>query len=180
MGDVDADGARRRPLADDDVEEEVLHRGIEDLLDLVVEAMYLVHEEDVARLEVGEDGGEVPSALDGGARGGVHLGPHLVCHDARERRLAEARGAREDHVVERLAAVARGLDEHAEVLPHALLADVLVERPRPERAVLVEVVGGELARDVTRARGAGGRGAGEEVLLARLPHHRPLPRRLRA
>ena len=58
---------RGRALADDDVEEEVLHRRIEHLLDLVVEAVDLVDEEDVALLEVREDGGEVARAGDGGA-----------------------------------------------------------------------------------------------------------------
>ena len=85
-------------------------------------------------------------------------------------------------MVERLAAIARGLDEYAEVLPHALLSDVLVEGARAERPVLVEVVGGKLARDVARPGGPahGGARVAEEVLLARLPHQRPLPRRRRA
>ena len=144
--------------------------------------MDLVDEQHVSRLEVGEDGREVPGALDGGAGGGVHLRAHLVGDDARERGLAQPRGAREDHMVERLSAVASRLDEHAQVLADALLADVLVERARAQRAVLVEVLGGELPRHVTRTHGAplGGARPGKEVLLARLPHHLPLPRRRRA
>jgi hypothetical protein len=53
-------------LPDHDVQEEVLHGGIENLLDLMVKTMDLVHEEHVTLLEVGEDGGEVSRALDGG------------------------------------------------------------------------------------------------------------------
>ena len=51
--------ARRRPLPDDDVELEVLHRRIEHLLDDAVQAVDLVDEEHVAALEVGEDRREV-------------------------------------------------------------------------------------------------------------------------
>ena len=142
----------------------------------MVEAVDLVHEEDVALLEVGEDRREVAGTLDGRAGGGVHLRAHLVGDDARERGLAQARGAREDHVVERLAAVARRLDEHAEVLAHTLLAYVLVEGARAQRAILVEVVHRKLTGDVSPGGALGG-GAGEEVLLACLPHHLPLPRR---
>ena len=47
---VDLHRARRRPRADDEVELEILHRGIEDLLDRRVEAMDLVDEQHVARL----------------------------------------------------------------------------------------------------------------------------------
>jgi MoxR-like ATPase len=38
----------------------------------------------------------------------MQVGTHLVCHDARERRLAEARRPAEDDVVKGLVAVARG------------------------------------------------------------------------
>ena len=56
---VDADRARRRPLADHQVELAVLHRRIEDLLDRRRQPVDLVDEQHVARLEVGEDRREV-------------------------------------------------------------------------------------------------------------------------
>ena len=58
-GQLDLDRARRRPLADDEVELVVLHGGIEDLLDRRVEPVDLVDEQDVAVLEVGQQRGEV-------------------------------------------------------------------------------------------------------------------------
>ena len=61
---VDAHRARRRPLADDEVELEVLHRRIEDLLDRRIEAVDLVDEQHVVRLQVGEQRGEVAGARD--------------------------------------------------------------------------------------------------------------------
>ena len=56
---ADLDRARRRALADDEVELEILERRIEDLLDGRRQAMDFVDEEDVALLEVGEERGEV-------------------------------------------------------------------------------------------------------------------------
>jgi hypothetical protein len=53
--------------------------------------------------------------------------PHLGRDDVRERRLAEPRWAEEEDVVEALAALAGGADEHPQVVEDLLLADVLVE-----------------------------------------------------
>ena len=58
---------RSRALADDDVEPEVLEGRVEDLLDRAIQPMDLVHEEDVAVLERGEDRGHVPFSLETGA-----------------------------------------------------------------------------------------------------------------
>ena len=65
---------------------------------------------------------------------------HLVREDVRERRLAEARRAAREDVIERLAAPPRGLDEDVEVVLVLRLADVVVEGPRPERPVEARVV----------------------------------------
>ena len=57
-----------------------------------------------------------------------------------ERRLAEPRRAVEQHVVERLAALLRGGDRDLEVLAHAILADVLVERARAQARFVLDVL----------------------------------------
>ena len=57
---VERQRSRRGALAEDDVEPEVLERRVEDLLDGAVEAVDLVDEEHVARLERGQDRGHVP------------------------------------------------------------------------------------------------------------------------
>ena len=126
---------RRRPLADDDVELEVLHRRIEHLLDDTVQAMDLVDEEHVAALEVGEDRGDVARPLEDRPRRAAQLHPHLLGDDVGERRLAETRGAGEQHVVEDVLARARGVDRDREVALHRRLSDVLGERRRTERDV---------------------------------------------
>ncbi len=78
--------------------------------------------------------------------------------DLGQRRLAEARGADEQHVVERLAPGARGLDEHAEVPARRFLAGEVGERQRANRGlgVVVALLGSDEAagrRRQTRVRG---------------------------
>ena len=114
---VDAHGARGRPLADDQVELEILHRRIEDLLDRRLQAVDLVDEQHVAGLQVGQDRGQVAGALDHRAGGGAEADAQLARDDLRQRGLAEAGRAVQQHVVQRLAAGARGGDEDGEVLP---------------------------------------------------------------
>ncbi len=124
------------PLADHDVDLVVLERGIEDLLDHRREAVDLVDEEDVVGLEVGEDGGEVAGALQHRPRGLLQVHAHLARDDVRERGLAEARRAEEEHVVERLLAVPRRGDEDLELLADLRLPDVLGELARAQRPFL--------------------------------------------
>ena len=106
---VDAHAARGRALADDEVELEILHRRIQDFLDRRLQAVDLVDEQHVARLQVGQDGGEVAGALDHRAGGGAEADAQLAGDDLGERGLAEAGRAVQQHVVQRLAPAAGGL-----------------------------------------------------------------------
>ena len=57
----------------------------------------------------------------------------LLADDVREARLAEARRADEENVVERVAARLRRGERDRELLLHALLADEVGEAARPQR-----------------------------------------------
>ena len=118
----------------------------------MVQAVYLVDEEDVTLLEVREYGRKVAGPLDRGSRSRVELRPHLVRHDACKRRLAQSRRTREDDVVKGLVSFLCRLNQDAEVLPHALLPAVVVQRLWSQSAVYVEVVRGELRCDRPGAR----------------------------
>ena len=93
-GQVEPDAAGGRALADEDVELEVLHGRIEDLLHRPVQPVDLVDEEDVALLEVGEQGGQVAGPDQHRPRGDPQPDAHLGGHDAGQRGLAQARAAR--------------------------------------------------------------------------------------
>ena len=129
------DRARRRPLADDEVELEILHRRIEDFLDRRVEAMDLVDEQHVAVFEIGEQRREIARLGDDRAGGGLEVDAQLARHDLRQRRLAEAGRAGEQHMVQRLAARLGRLDEDAQVLLGLGLADEFLQPLRPQMRV---------------------------------------------
>ena len=53
------------PFADDDIDGVVLHGGIKYLLHGAVQAVYLIHEQDVVLLQVRQERGQVTSLFDG-------------------------------------------------------------------------------------------------------------------
>src|SRR5439155_17197283 len=130
---VERQRARGRALPDDDVEAEVLERRVEDLLDRAVEPVDLVDEQDVALLDARQDGGHVALPLERRAGDGADADAERLADDVGEARLAEARRPREQDVVERLAALLRRRERDLELLLDPLLADEVVEPPRPER-----------------------------------------------
>ena len=133
---VDPHAARRRPLADDDVERAVLHRRIEHFLDHRIEPVDLVDEEYIVWLEIGQQRGKV-------ARLGDHPGP-LVARKPTPSSFATicARvvlprpGGPKNNTWSIASPAARGgLDEHAQILARGLLTDELGERFGPQRCV---------------------------------------------
>ena len=146
FGELDLDRARRRPLADDEVELKILHRGIEHLLHRRAEAMDFVDEQHVALFEIGQQRREIAGLGDHRTRSGAEADAEFARHDLRQRGLAEAGRADEQHVVERLAALARGLDEDREIVARLRLADELGQQLRAQRGV-ADIVGAALGRD---------------------------------
>src|SRR5690606_21087448 len=113
-------GARRRPLAQHDVDLELLHRGVEVLLSDAAQAVDLVDEQDVALLEgVREDRGQVAGLLDRWSRGHAYPHAHLVGDDVRQGGLAQTRRSVEEQVVEGLAPLARRLEVDRQLLLEA-------------------------------------------------------------
>ena len=89
---------------------------------------------------------EIAGPLEHGARRLAQIHAELVRDDVRERRLAEARRAEQQRVIERLAALPRGRDEDLHLRLDARLADVLGEPARPHGAVeRLVLLGGESA-----------------------------------
>ena len=95
----------------------------------------LLTEQDVVRLQVGQDRGEIARPLENRAGRLPQVDLHLVGDDMREGRLAEARRAEDQHVIERFAAVARRRHENVHLLPDARLADVFLRRAGPDGAI---------------------------------------------
>ena len=133
-----------RSLAEHHVQREVLHRGVQDLLDHVAQPVDLVDEQHVALAQAGEDGGEIPGTLDGGARCRADLRPHLGRHDVGEGRLAEAGRTVQQDVVDRLGAMLGGINQDRQVLLDARLPRELIEATRPDRGLEAALLLGDL------------------------------------
>ena len=127
MGQVQADGVGAGALPHDDVQGVVLHGGVQDLLHGAVQAVDLVHKEDVPLVEVGQKSRQITRLLDGGPGGDADAGPHLLGDDPGEGRFAETRRAVEQDVVQGLVPPLGRLNEDRELLPGPFLANVLRE-----------------------------------------------------
>jgi hypothetical protein len=92
----------------------------------------LVDEENVAVFQIGQQCGEIAGLGDDRTGGGAEIDAELLRHDLGERRLAEARRPDEKHVIERLAARFRRLDEDLEIGARRRLADEIVQRLRAQ------------------------------------------------
>ena len=82
-----------------------------------------------------------------GAGGLLKVHAQFVGDDGGQRRLAQSRRAVEQHVIERLAARAGGLDGYREVLFDLLLADELRQPPRAQLQLKRSVVLDDSGRD---------------------------------
>ena len=143
---IDADGARRGPLADHQIQHMVLHGGIEDFFHIGGQPVDLIDEQHVARFKVGQDRRQISGLGQHRPGGGAKVDPQLPGHDLGQRGLAQAGRPEQQHVIQRLTAVLRRLDEDAEVTLGLLLADELGHGLRPERLV-GRFEGGGFARD---------------------------------
>ena len=147
------------PVTDGDLEPIVLHRRVQVLLDDGLQAVDLVDEEDAALRQRREVRRERALVLDGGSADGAQGDVERVGDEVRQRRLADAGRAREEHVVERLAATLSGGHEDLQVVDDLGLPDVLVEAARAQRRVVLAERGVDEPRACRRAGGDGRDGA---------------------
>ncbi len=115
--------------------------------------MHLIDEQDVLLLEVGEDRGQVPRPLDGGARGHPDGDRHLMGDDVGQGGLAQPRRPIQQEMVQRLLPLEGGGDADAQVVLELLLADELLQPTRPQGSVQGHVVFLKLARSNPRRCG---------------------------
>ncbi len=94
--------------------------------------MDFVDEQHIARLQVGEQRGEIAGAFDDRTRRRAQVHAEFVGDDVRERGLAEAGRSENQHVIERFAASTRGFDVDRHLLAHGALADVFVQSLRAD------------------------------------------------
>ena len=129
-----------RALAHHEIDVEIFHRRIEHFFDRPRQPVDLVDEQHVAVLQVGEDRREVTRPFERGARRDVQFGADLVGDDVRQRRLAQPGRAGEEHVVGRMAPLARRAEDDRQASFEIGLADELGQRARPQADAIVGFV----------------------------------------
>ena len=97
--------------------------------------MDLIDEQHVARLQVGEDRRQIAGPLEHRTCALAQAHAELGRDDVRECRLAQPRRPEDQHVIERLAALASRADEDLQLRLDLLLADVILEAPRTDGAL---------------------------------------------
>jgi hypothetical protein len=116
-----------RALGDAHVHPEVLHRRVQELLEVGAQPVDFVDEEHVAAPQRGEQAHEIARTLEHRAARGADVHPHLAREEVRERRLAEAGRTEEEDVVEWLATLPGSVDGDLEVLLDGSLTHELRE-----------------------------------------------------
>ena len=101
--------------------------------------MDFVHEQHIAALQVGENGGEVAGAFQHRAGGLPQTHAHLVGHHVGQGGFAQAGRAEHQQVVEGFLALLGGLEVNLQLLAHGRLADVFVQVLRAQAGIRDEV-----------------------------------------
>ena len=130
-----SDRPGRGPFADDEIEFEILHRRVQNFFHRRVEPVNFVDEQNIAGLQVGQNRREVASLGNYRPRGRPKADPELTRHDLRQRRLSETGRPVQQGMVQRLATLARRLDENGQILSYRLLPDEIVESLRSQGKV---------------------------------------------
>ncbi len=101
--------------------------------------MNLVDEEHVVLAEARQDRREIARAFEHRTGGRANRHAEFLSDDVGERGFAEAGRSVEQHVIERLAALACGGYRYLQVGADTLLADVVVQRAGPEPRLVLDV-----------------------------------------
>ena len=100
MGQIQTDGVGGGAFADDDINGIVLHGGVQDLLHRAVQAVDLIHKENIILVQVGQQRRQIAGLFDGRAGSDADIDAHLGGDNARQRGLAQARRAVQQHVIQ--------------------------------------------------------------------------------
>lgn len=135
---INFDRARGRTLADDQIQLEILHGRIEDFLHRNGHAMDFIHKEYVMSAEIGEDGRQIPAALQHRAGSADQVDAQFCGHDLRQSRLAQARIAVKQRMIQRLAALSGRAQVDAQIGAQLVLADEVIQTARAHAFVQID------------------------------------------
>jgi len=132
---VHRDGPRAHPLTQHDVDAEVLHGGVDELLHHARHPVDLVDEQHRTRLEVREEREQVGRLRERGAAGHLDARAQFVREHGRERGLAQARRTVEEDVSEWFFQLFGSADGDLQSLRDLPLTDHFLEQLRAQRRI---------------------------------------------
>ena len=97
--------------------------------------MDFVDEQNIARIQIGQDCGQIPRLGQHGPRGHLEIHAQFARHDLGQRGFPQARRAVEQGVIHRLTAPPRAFDKHTQVRAGLGLTDEFVQPLRAQGAV---------------------------------------------
>jgi len=139
--DIERVVARVGSLVDDELALERVHGLVHVLFQDARQAVNLVDEDDLVLLDMAQHAEQLGGILERRARRHLDGNLELAGNDVRECGLPQPGRSVEQHVIERVAALLRGLDEHAQVLLELGLADELFQPARAQERVALGFVG---------------------------------------
>ena len=132
-------------LVEHEIDLEVFHRGVEELLDYLGEAVNLIDKEDIPNLQAGENSHHILGAFQRRTGCGDNVRTHRAGDDVGQGGFPKPRCAVKEYVFERFAPVAGGGDGDLHVLHHGQLTDIFIERLRAEVPYLAFIFEGNRA-----------------------------------
>src|SRR6202000_2299944 len=99
------------------------------------QAMNLIDEQHITRLQVGENRGDIGRALQHRAGGLAQAHSQLAGEDVGQGGFSQTRRSEDQHVIERLAPLSRSSDEDLELCLYGGLPDVLTEASGADSAL---------------------------------------------
>ena len=132
---LQANGARRRTLANHDIQGEIFHRRVHHLFHGPAQAVNFVNEKDVPRAQVSQNGRQVTGSLDRRAGRSLDIHTHLVGQDVRQGGLAQSRRAVKKHMLQWVAALACRRDQNVQIFFNLRLPNIIRQARRAQGGV---------------------------------------------
>ena len=98
--------------------------------------MNLIHKKNISLLKVIQNRRHLPGLFDRRAGSDLHVNAHLVSDDSGEGRLSKTRRAVKKHMIQRVPPLFCRLDIDLEISLGFLLAHIITQKFRPERALV--------------------------------------------
>ena len=114
-------------FADHNIYGEILHGRIKHFFYLTVQAVDLIHKEDVALLKIVEDGGHLSRLLDRRSGSDFHMYSHLIGDNSGKRGLTQSRRSVKQHMIQNIVALFCRFNIYFQCIFCLFLSDVLIQ-----------------------------------------------------